>query len=291
MRKIVLSLAVVAAVVEAVELRVAYSNFESSFGIEQLFTGDLDIDVTTFSLVETHRNIFDSNFYYAFDLSLYKSKELDQMTTFFAQPLTHEFPFFGSISENINKYTPLTAPVDYKVRGIDFTLQIGYDLYRDDRSFFGVALTTGISMPYMKMYDMKKALKLTLQMLDTTKTKVRTYKLGIGYSGAFSPLPYLHIYSRGSINGQTGKIKNSWVRSSFDSDGTNYNFDLGLRYDLNQLFPKLDGLFCTLGYSYKKWEVDDTRVTLLDTFQFNFSPYFSMDMETSQVYFGIGYQF
>ncbi|NPA83254.1 MAG: hypothetical protein GXO38_02085 [Epsilonproteobacteria bacterium] len=284
-------IALIAMSLEAMELRFAKSQFKSDFALEGFWQADIDIDVTTISLVEVHRNLFESPWYYGFDLSFYKSKELDQMTTLFATPLTYEFPIFGSISENIDRYTPITAPVDYKVRGIDFTLQLGYDLYRDENSFFGVALTTGISMPYMKMYDLKQALKLTLAMLDTTKTKVKTYKLGIGYSGQYALTPFLSLYSQGSIAAQTGTIKNSLLRSSFDSDGTNYTFDLGLRYDLSHLIPEAANFYCSLGYSYKRWEVDDTKVKLIDTLTLDFSPLFSLDMETSQFYFGIGYSF
>ncbi len=266
------------------EIRIGKGDFSMEFGLQQLIKGDFSLDVDMLELAQPHSNLFDSPFYYSFNLQLYKSDRLDRLTTFFAQPLTHQWPYFGSFSQMIDNYTPLTTPVDYKIRGIDFDLQIGYDIYKSSNTLIGIALNTGISMPYMKMYDLQKALNLTLQILDTTKTKIKTYKLGLGYYALFL-LSSWSLYSKGSINTQVGSIKNDLVRSSFDVDGSYYDFELGLRKEL------FDNLYLSAGFTYKRWEVDDTRVKLLDIFSIDFSPIFSTQMEMKNYYIGIGYQF
>ncbi|NPA03593.1 MAG: hypothetical protein GXO61_01905 [Epsilonproteobacteria bacterium] len=288
MKKVVLAAVFTTILANALELRVSDSTFNFDFSLQHLLSGDMDIDTKTLLLQETHKNLFDSNYFYAFDLSLYKSDRVDKLTTFFTRPLTQEWPFFGSISQAIDEYTPLPVPVDYKVRGIDFNLQLGYDIAKTPKGYFGLAVTTGISVPFVKMYDLQKAIKLTLAALDTTKTKIKTYKLGVGFNTAYEVYDSIWLYSLGSINFQTGSIENSLVKSSFDADGTNYNLDIGMRYELKQI---LDNLFLSVGYAFRSWDVDEVSVELIDSLNLNFSPLFSSKMEMEQFYVGIGYNF
>ncbi len=281
---------------DAMEFRYGSSTF--NWKMDMTFMNcNVDIDANVYSISEQHNNFGDSKFYYFYNADIYQSDTMDQMTTFITTPLTYDFPVFGSFNDAVTKYTTVPVPVDYKVRGFDLNFGIGYDLIKNSQGVLGVGVNTGLSLPVLKMSNMKKSAKLTYDLLETTETKISTFKIGPVIHANYEIAPKLLLFGSFSAGFQTGSIENEWVKSSFDVDGSYTALDIGARYtpwsstkDLGwiRLDPKL---FFTLGYAYKKWDMDEAKIDAFDIAQFSSGGIFKTGFDTSYFYIGAGYDF
>ncbi len=294
--RILLSLLSIVSFSQAMEFRISSGTFNWKMGMP-FMQADFDLDTNIYSISEQHNNFSDSKIYYFYNADIYQSDTMDKMTTFVTKPLTQEIPFFGSFNDAVAKYTSIPVPADYKIRGVDLNLGIGYDLYHDPKGVIGVGVNTGISMPVMKMQNLQSSAKLTYDLLKSTETSITTYKLGPIIHANYEIAPNVLVYGSFSAGLQTGKIENDWVKSSFDVDGSYTFLDLGLRYtpwkstkDLGwiRLDPKV---FFTAGYSYKKWKVDDVKLDAFNIAEFNSGGLFTNEFDVSYFYVGVGYDF
>ena len=295
-RKIVLSLALVTSLAQAMEFRISSGTFNWDMGMP-FMQASFDLDTNIYSISEQHNNFGDSNIYYFYNADIYQSDTMDKMTTFVTRPLTQQVPFFGSFNDAVEKYTSIPVPADYKIRGFDLNLGIGYDIVHNAQGVIGVGVNTGISLPVMKMTNMQKSAKLTYNLLDSTDTTITTYKLGPVVHANFTLASKFMVYGSFSTGFQTGSIENDWVKSSFDVDGSYTTLDLGARYtpwsstkDLGwiRLDPKL---FFTAGYSYKKWDMDEAKVNTFNIAEFSSGGMVKTSFDTSYFYLGVGYDF
>ena len=266
----------------AVEIDIGKGTFKYKGSLASIFSANCSLDITTLSLRDREIAL-PYNLRLSYWIDLYKSKRLDKLTTFFAKPLTYEWPFFGSIDNAIENYTPLTTPADYKVRGVDFNVALLYPLLNHNNLFISGGINAGISMPFMKMDNPIEALKLMLTTLKTTKTRITTYKIGPALQARYS---YDNIDASLFLayNYQTGSMRNSFIDSSVDIDGSNTIVDVALSYHIN---PKLAA---HLGFSYKKWDNDDIHVKLLKAFSFQ-TTLFHNDFSIKNFYLGVSYNF
>lgn len=294
--KILLSLVAIVSFSQALELRISKGTFNWQMGMP-FMKADFDLDTNIYSLSEQHNNFGDSNLYYFYNADIYKSDTMDKITTFVTKPLTQEVPFFGSFNDAVEKYTSIPVPAEYKIRGFDLNLGIGYDLIHTTQGIVGIGVNTGLSLPVMKMTNMKSSAKLTYSLLKNTETTIKTYKLGPIIHANYEIAPNFLIYGSLSTGFQTGTIENDWVKSSFDVDGSYTTLDLGLRYtpysstkDLGwiRLDPKL---FITAGYSYKKWSMDDEKLNAFNIAEFSSGGLFTSSFDLSYLYIGLGYDF
>ncbi len=266
----------------AVELDIGRGVFHYKSSLASILSANCKLDITTLTL--RGRDIaLPYNLHLNYSLELYKSKRLDKLTTFFAKPLTYEWPFFGSIDNAIENYTPLTTPTDYKIRGIDFNIALLYPLLNQNGFFISAGVNGGISMPFMKMDNPMQALKLMLTTLKTTKTRMTTYKIGPALQIQYS-YENMDISGFLAYNYQTGSIRNSFIDSSADIDGSNTLFDLAFAYHFTP------HIAAHLGFSYKKWDTDDIDVTLLKAFSFHTTA-FHNDFSIKNFYLGVSYNF
>lgn len=282
----------------AVEVRVGKGDFSWEFGVKNFMQSDVHLDITTLSLNEHHSNFNDSNIYYFFSADFYGSQTLDKITEFASIPVTTTLPFYGgSISDAADEYTKLPVPSDYKIRGFDLNLGIGYDLYKENNNFFGIGINTGLSIPVMKMKNYVETAQAAYDILDVTDTRLMTYKFGPAIQFNYELAPKVSAYGYGSYGLQHGDIENDWLLSSMNVDGTYSVIDLGIKYtpykgsyDLRgfSMNPKL---FLTLGFTYKSWDVDNTTVNLAKLFNADVSGQLSNTFHMHNVYFGIGYNF
>jgi len=294
--KILLSFLLLVTSVNALELRYGSSSFNWEMDMT-FFNANCDLDANVYSLSEQHNNFGDSKIYYFYNIDIYQSDTLDQMTTFITRPLTHQFPVFGSFNDAVQKYTSIPVPVDYKVRGFDLNFGIGYDLLKNEKGALGVGVNTGLSIPVLKMSNMKKSAEMTYDLLEKTETTISTYKLGPVIHGNYLLSDKVMVYGSFSTGVQTGSIENDWVKSSFDVDGSYTVLDLGARFtpwqtskDLGwiRLDPKL---FFTLGYVYKKWDMDEAKIDMFNIAEFSSGGIFKTSFDTSYLYIGAGYDF
>ena len=283
------------------EIRFGKGTFDMSMGVTKLFTMDMSLDIDVLNFSEHHANIGSYPVYYYYNADFYKSDFIDKMTQWASYPVRMQIPFFGaSIEDMIDKYTMIPVPADYKIKGFDLDIGLGYDVLKDPNNknnYIGIGINSGVSMPTMETRDMMGDARLTYNLLKDTKTKVKTYKAGVSLNANYEIAPKVSIYGFASYGYQTGDIKNEYLLSSMDVDGTYTVFDVGIRYtpfsaskDFGwiTLSPKL---YLTLGHTYKKWDVDDVRVNLFKFFSANMFGPFTTDFKSQYTYIGVGYSF
>lgn len=272
----------------AAEIRYAKGSFNWDFGIENFTESNFDLDISTLSLTESHDNFGSTNVYYFYNATLYSSDYVDQITTLMAYPVTYEFPLVGSINDAVDTYTPIPVPSEYKIRGFDLDLGIGYDLYKQNKNFFGIAINTGFSIPVMKMKNLQKSAEFAYDLLDATKTTIITYKLGPAVQGGYTILPSLLAYGTFGFGYQTGSIENDWIRSKMDVDGSYSTFDIGLKFSPLPHYPRL---YISLGYSKKSWNMDKVKADMYDIFKVSSYGILKSSFSAKSLYLGAGYQF
>ena len=286
------------AVLHAVELRVGNGNFSWEMGINNFMKSDVDLNIFTVSLNEQHSNFNDSSMYYFFSADFYGSKTFDKVTQFASIPVTTNLPFYGgSISDMADQYTKIPVPSEYKIRGFDLNLGLGYDLYKKNNDFFGVGINTGLSMPVMKMRNYIESAEAVYALFYVTDTTLMTYKLGPALQFNYEFVPSVSLYGYASYGIQHGDMKNDWFLSSMNVDGRYSVVDIGVKYmpykgsyDLGWFSVNPD-LFITFGFTYKNWEVDDINVNLSPLFHADVSGMLTHKNSMHNVYFGIGYHF
>ncbi len=295
-RKIVLSLVTACTIAQAVELRVGSATFNWQMDMGFAHT-DFDMDANVYSISEQHNNFGDSKFYYFYNADLYQSDTVDRMTDLITTPLTYDFPIVGSFNDAVTHYTSIPVPADYRIRGFDIDLGIGYDLFKNSKGVLGVGVNTGLSIPVMKMRNLRKSAQITYDLLRNTDTTVKTWKLGPILHANYRIAPRLLAYGSFTAGYQTGSIENDWIKSSLDVDGSYTALDLGMRFtpwqshkDLGwiSLDPKL---FFTVGYSYKKWTMDKVKVDAFNIAEFSSGGFFKNSFDTNYWYVGVGYDF
>jgi len=293
---LVLSVALIAG-----EMRYGKGTFDMSMGVNKLFTMDMSLDIDVLTLSEHHANFSDYPVYYFYNADFYTSDFIDKMTQWASYPVTMNIPFFGaSMEDMIKEYTMIPVPADYKIKGFDLDIGIGYDVLKDPNNknnYFGVAISSGMSMPTMETQDMIGDARLTYNLLKDTKTKIKTYKIGAAIQANYEIAPKFSVYGFGSYGHQTGDIKNEYMLSSMDVDGTYSVIDFGIKYTPYSttkdfgwitISPKL---YFTLGHTYKKWDVDDVKVNLFKFFNANMFGPFTTEFESQYTYVGVGYSF
>lgn len=283
-----LALVAIASQLNAVELRLGNGTFKWEMGITKFMNTSFDLDINTISINETHSTINNTKLYYSYNIDIYSSDFVDQLTTLMSYPVTYEFPIFGSINDAIDNYTPIPTPSTYKVRGVDLNLGLGYDIYREKNNFIGIGINTGLSMPVMEMKDLKKTIEFTYNILKATKTHIKTYKLGPTITGSYEIIPNLLTYGTFSFGYQTGSIENDWIKSSMDIDGGYSVIDFGVTY---APFPQYKKLHITLGYSKKNWSMDDVKADMFNIFEVESFGMLNSDFSSSSAYLGVGYTF
>ncbi len=294
--QIVLSLVTVCTIAQAMELRIgsATFNWKTDMGFART---DFDIDARVYSLSEQHNNFGDSRFYYFYNADLYQSDTADRVTDLITTPLTYDFPVVGSFNDAVAHYTSIPVPADYRIRGFDIDLGIGYDLFKDKKGVLGVGINTGLSIPVMKMKNLRKSAEVTYNLLGDTETTVKTWKLGPILHAAYRIFPKLLMYGSFTAGYQTGSIENDWIKSSLTVDGSYTALDLGMRFtpwqrhkDLGwiRLDPKL---FVTAGYSQKNWTMERVSVDAFNVTEFSSGGFFKNSFSNGYWYIGVGYDF
>lgn len=305
MKKIGLSLIALSALLSAVEFEYGSGTFNMNGGFLGL-TGSIGTDVDTFSFVERHSNLVDSNAFYSYDFTWLDSKTLKQ-----AQ---HTYNNMITVANNfLPKSKVWEIPeMKYRVKGLDANIRMGYDIIHEDQdNFLGLGLVVGVSMPWIDsssdaspntefIEENRDALEQDYEYYKKSKTTIVTYKIGpsINFQKSFNE--NVSVYGIGSFAYQTGYIENDYVNSKFSVDGTFQEYNVGLyftpftetyEWGWLTLSPRIYG---TLGYKYSKWDVDEVLINIsgaemsskiLDPLSMKFG------FDSSVGYAGIGYSF
>ena len=259
-------------------------------------TQDIDTDVTTYSTVTRHANLF-SNAFYAYDLTWYDSKKLNQAAANYNN-LASELNLAGANQLEI-------PSMEYRLQGLDANVQFGYDvLHQDKDNYLGLGALVGISLPWIdgvKSDSSSNSENSILGAFPDTKTEIQTYKLGatVNFKKALVS-DKLSLYGVASYAYQTGNIENDHIEKEYSVDGTFQEYNVGLYFTPFTKEYKVGFLtfgprvFATVGYKYSKWEVDDMAINMSgkEVSSDIISPLATtFSMESSIGYFGLGYSF
>jgi len=223
-----------------------------TFGIDGGFVGlnsKKTADVTTYSLIEQHQNLFGSTWFYKYNLTWYDSNDAT------------------NTQQNINNQlitpiaTPITPSIDYKLQGLDVNLALGKDLsHKSENQYLGIGLMLGISLPWIESKKNKNNDDTTsnaiMNNMEDSKTKIKTYKIGPTIHARTSLSNLFTLYAGATYAYQKGKIKNDYAHSNLSVKGTFQEYDFGIRfqpisYDKKFGFITLSPRFyMTLGYRY-----------------------------------------
>lgn len=281
MRRFLLPLVLAVSSSSALDIRYGQGDFEwsaSALGIEKSIT----LDDKIISINEQHKNIGDTQWYYFGNLDIHSSDRLDTIT---------------DIADDVSDLLPIEPsdiapfPSSYEVSGVDLDIGIGYDLYRDQRGYFGIGVVTGLSTPFMEMKNYLEAADYINTLLEDTSTDVETYKFGVTVQMAYNLAEIFSVYATGIYAMQTGSISNELISSDFDVTGTYASFDVGVKYYLTNLSGDESNFYAKLGYTYKHWVVDDIDGSIGGFIMPNILTNAEIDMTSDYVYIGIGYNF
>ena len=296
MKKILLSLGVAASLFAG-----GIEFGKGSFNIDASFLGlnsSKNEDITSISLVNEHKNIFSSNFFYSYKLAYFKSKTLTTSSNYLNSLVSKVMMPNNSTNTNTNTVNTTTnsaksALLIYnKLRGVDLNVVLGRDFINKDNkdSYFGGGLLIGASFPYVKTSSSNNNNNNnTLNYLKKSKTKFYTYKLGLDLKASKAINKIISFYASGAYAVQTARVKNSALNLDSSSSGNYITFNAGVKFQAKThtkiWFMNLSpNVFATLGYRYDHWNVNDVKINSLKLNT-------DIKISISQLYAGIGYDF
>jgi hypothetical protein len=283
-------LSVAAIALFAGEIQVGHGTFKLKGGFIG-FSQEKSTDITTYSIVENHKNIFSSGWYYGYEFTWYDS-----------DTLTNAQQTIVSTAQSMpGMSAPTTIPaIDYKYQGLDVNVVLGRDLYsKNENQFFGLGVLLGISLPYIdtgKSSSNNDSLSdSTMNAMEKSKTKISTFKIGPSFKTSFALGGYVSVYANGTYAYQTGRIKNDYANVDTHVNGNFEQFEAGVKFQPFAQNYKLGfitlkpRLYFTLGYRYSYWKLKDVYINVTGV-EFNENTT-DMNMKTSVVYAGLGYSF
>lgn len=263
----------------AIELRVGKGSFSNQFSLANALSTDFDLSVNNYSLASQHETLFDSNYFLIYDLTAFDSDFVNKFTD------------YVGTSTILN---PLSNIVEtaYRFYGVDINMGLGYDLIKSDRGFLGIGVSGGISAPIIVSrnpgtQDLSN-FNLLLDVLDTTKTSVQTYKIGPVVSAGYRHESGFNLTASYVYNYQTGKIKNDYLLSEVNVHGYYTMYDISISYEPSQYVPK--GVYFVVGYNRKSWNYDSATVNVAGL-QATIPSIFDTEFKVSNTYLGVGYRF
>lgn len=265
------------------EIQIGHGTFEMSGGFIGL-NQKVETDITTYSMMQQHKNIGSSTWFYKYNLTWYDSDTMVQA------------------QENINNnIIPLTTPtIDYRLQGLDLNLVLGKDFFhKDENNYLGAGIMIGASIPWI---DSNKddnnndlASSDIMDLMQDSKTEMLTYKVGPTLTVRKSLNRFFSIYGSGTYAYQTGTFKNDYANADLSINGIFQEYDFGIRfqpvsydYEFGWIIisPRL---YATVGYRYTSWDLKDINIDVTGantTFtQTDFN------MNSSITYIGVGYAF
>lgn len=267
---------------------------KGTFEIKGGFIGldeSINTDVTTYSMVEEHKNFGSSSWFYKYNFTWYDSDQMIQ-----AQSTIN-----GYSDGFLNNPVSLTVPsIDYRLQGMDLNLVLGKDLsHKSENDYFGAGVMLGISIPWIESKkDENNNDTLSddsMDLMAKSNTKIFTYKVGPSFTARKSLNRFFSVYGSATYAYQRGTFKNDYAESDLTVNGIFQEYDVGIsvhlfssEHDLGWITVS-PRLYATLGYRYTSWDLDDVNIDITGTnTTFNQA---NFKMNSSIAYFGIGYSF
>ncbi len=271
--------------VNALELSYAKGNFNYRFGLNGVMDASVDLDINVLSIRENHYSISDNLYIFGF-FDLYSSDTLDD----YASYVNHAANFspFGTSATDIASNMGAPVPVNFEMRGIDMSIGLGYDVYKNEDISIGIGFATGVSAPYIETENMVEDVELFMAILDKTETLIMSYKLMPSLRVSYQIMPMLALEGSLSYGYQFGFISNYYISSDASFSGSVIHSDVAFK-----LKPIQGSNICfDMGYRYNNWDVESMSVTILNpAFSYDFAQNLDIGFDSKFFYFGVGYNF
>jgi len=240
-------------------------------------------NITSYSMVEQHKNLLGSNWYYKYNFTWFDSQKMTQSLNLFNSGLsTVGFP-----------------QISYKFEGMDINAVLGYDLrHKSENDHIGIGVLFGISTPWIESQNSSNS-NMGSHLLDamqTSKTKFLTYKIGPSITFRKNFGNYFAVYGSAAIGYEYAKIKNGYAQVNSSANGLFQEYDAGIMfiplskdYKVTSWLTLSPRLYATLGYRYTDWKLNDIAVNI--TGLNLYVPPTDFQATTSIGYFGLGYSF
>lgn len=254
-----------------IEMRVGKSDFLWDVKFSTLFHDSKEMDVQVYSIYEDHKNLTlfkDDKYYYFYNLDFFNSSYTYQESSMHMGAF--EMPFDGQ----------------YKIRGFDLNLGMGYDFYKADQNHIGIGVNLGVSMPWMKVKDLSQEIEFIDTILTSEDTKMTTYKFGPAVHMKYQLAKEMFFYGYMSYGLENGSMENDGFHMSTDIRGTYQVYDFGVKKE--NLFHK--NIYMALGYTYKRWDDDDIYTEMKNP-EMPMAGQMDTAMRSKSIYIGLGYQF
>ncbi len=281
-RKYILPIIILGSASQAMDIRYGQGNFEWSSTITNGADIPMSLDDRVYSINEHHQNLTDTTWYYFGNMDIHDSRQFDTVT---------------AISDTLLDILPnrpetiATFPSSFTASGIDLDLGIGYDIYQDDRSYFGIGLMTGFSTPTVASSNYADSSDYINALLYQVNTEMETYKFGIAMQGAYNLAEIFSLYSSVMLAMQSGTMSSDVISSDLDIAGTYSSFDIGLKYYLTDLSGQESDFYAKVGYAYKYWNLDDIEPLINGSTVIDVSSLATTEITSDYIYLGVGYSF
>ncbi|MGV6859635.1 MAG: hypothetical protein ACWA5X_11770 [bacterium] len=279
---------------QGVEVSLGQGTFNTSASLKGLMRADVDLDVTSVSIRQPSTSLGHSPWRFAGRLDLFQSGTVNSLTDFASTPVTTGLPFIGgSVDDLVDEYTPVPVPADYRVTGADVDLSLAYEVLNGKQGGLNIGVNTGLTAPFMETRHMGSDANVFLDLLDLTKTHIRTYKLGPTVSGFWRLSPALVLNAEWIYNVQSGTLDNDVFDGGVDIDGHYRSLDLNLRIQ-PQTWPKylawMKHGYLTLGYRDAQWDYDKARFSFQQA-AVTVPAELDMSFSKTALYAGVGLSF
>ena len=260
-------------------------------------TGTISDDIDTYALVENHKNIFNTNIFYGYDLVFFDSQTIKQLQNNYNSGASQANSLINSSGMG-NNYIEVPT-IEHRLKGVDAGVTLGYDiLHKSESDYLGVGLYLGISAPYIKSKksDSNAISNALASAYKTSKTEFTTYKVGVGIYAQKSLTDLISTYGSAIYAYQKASVKNSYAKSDFSVNGNYLELNAGLKfqplkedYDLG-IITFSPRLYAKIGWRYREWNVDNIAINLSGIASIK-TPKSDMKFSTNVAYIGLGYSF
>ena len=286
------SLLLLAATLDATEYQYAKGTLDMQGGFIGL-DSTISADISTHTVTEKHKNIFSTTWYYRYDITWYDSQKMVNAQQSFNAAS-------GSIFGNPYNPTGFIPAIAYRFQGLDANIALGKDVYhKNKRTFLGIGITLGVSLPWIESQkdssNNDNTTDTIMKAMKKSKTKMLTYKIGPSINAGYAFNKYFMTYLNATYAFQAGTMKNDYIDTKLDLQGTFEAFDVGIKMqpfaeDLKTKYITLSPrLYASVGWRYIAWKLEDVAFDITGASL----PLPKSDFESSSGlwYFGIGYDF
>ena len=287
MKKSLFLTAIMISTLSAFEFHIGKGSYDTDISIKEFLNHETTNDIMVFTVQEPYKLISKSSLFYYYEAQLHTSTSKRQETEFANFAADYEFPLIGSANDMTNSFIGM-FPVDgdYKAVGFDMNFGLGYDFYRNEGSYIGLALNLGATLPLINAENLTSKASFTYDIIESWDLDVTTYKIGPAIKGNFAINPDFSLYGSFSFGFQKAAIESELFKSSLDINGNYSALDVGVSYQ-----PGVSKYFFMFGHTAKRWQVDSVEVNLFNFFKTDvFSP-FTTKLKSNYTYLGAGYRF